>query len=233
MITQRDEGDVLSLHPNDMVQPLLPTPQQPVDNKFRQYQTNITKTMECLASPLPVDIAVCFNATFHAPLQESQEVKTLLSDIDRPANIDIIVRPTNSGIYTLKEPAMYAIRSVDTHLHGVQATIAKSSYVNMKLAEEMMQANTEGHLHQKLYDDGLKTLSNSNYAKFYCFGAKMPKYVKLAPDSKFLIFSSYFHFFRIISSYDASNELSITSQLYFLSNYTSTPHWPPNNCAEL
>ena len=62
-----DEDDVLSLHPNDLLQPLLPTPQQPVDNKFRQYQTNITKATECLVSPLPVDIAVCFNATYHPP----------------------------------------------------------------------------------------------------------------------------------------------------------------------
>ena len=47
---------------------------------------------------------------------------------------------------------MYAIRNVDARLQEVKATIAKSSYVNMKLAEEMMQANTEGHLPQKLYD---------------------------------------------------------------------------------
>ena len=99
-----------------------------------------------MTSPLPVDIAACFNATYHAPLQESQEVKTLLSDINRPANIDMIVRRTNSGIYTLKDPAMYAIRNVDAHLQEVQAAIAKSSYVTMKLAEEMMQAHTEDHL---------------------------------------------------------------------------------------
>ena len=47
----------------------------------------------------------------------------------------MIIRPTNSGIYTLKDPAMYAIRNVDAR----QAAIAKSSYVNLKLAEEMMQ----------------------------------------------------------------------------------------------
>ena len=115
-----------------MLQPLLPTPQQPVYNKFRQYQTNITKTADCLASPLPVDIDACFNATDHAPLQESQEVQTLLSDINRPANL--IFRPTNSVIYTLKDPVMYAIRNVDARLQEVQATIAKSSYVNMKSA---------------------------------------------------------------------------------------------------
>ena len=94
-----------------------------------------------------VDIAACFNATYHAPLQESQEVKTLLSDINQLANIDMIVRPTNSGIYTLKDPAMYAIRNVE-----VQATIVKSPYVTMKLVEEMMQAHTEGHIPQRLYD---------------------------------------------------------------------------------
>ena len=32
-----------------------------------QYQTNITKMTECLALPLPVDNAACFNATNHAP----------------------------------------------------------------------------------------------------------------------------------------------------------------------
>ena len=67
-------------------------------------------------------------------------------------NIDMIVQPTNSGIYTLKDTAMYAIRNVDARLQEVQATIAKSSYVTMKLAEEMMQAHTEGHLPQRLYD---------------------------------------------------------------------------------
>ena len=141
VVERGDEDNVLSLHPNDMLQPLIPTPQLPVDSKFCQYQTNITKTMECLASPLPVDIAACFNATYHAPLQESQEVKTLLSDINRPANIDMLARPTNSGIYTLKDPAMYAIRNVDARLQEVQATIVKSSYVTMKLAEEMMQVH--------------------------------------------------------------------------------------------
>ena len=163
-----DEDNVLNLHPNDMLQPLIPTPQQLIDNKFQQYQTNITKTTECLASPLPVDITVCFNATYHAPLQESQEVKTLLSDINRPANIDMIVRPTNNGIYTLKDAAMYAIRNVDARLQEVQATIAKSSYVTMKLAEEMMQAHTEGHLPQRLYnvfsDHCLHTVTFNSFA---------------------------------------------------------------------
>ena len=99
-----------------------------------------------------MNIAACFNATYHAPLQESQEVKTLLSDINRSANIDMIVRPTNGGIYTLKDPAMYAIRNVDAHIQEVQANIAKSSYVSVKLAEEMMQAHTEDHLPQRLYN---------------------------------------------------------------------------------
>ena len=148
VVERGDEDDVLSLYPNDMLQSLIPTPQQPVDNKFHQYQSNITKMTESLASPLRVDIAACFNATYHAALQESQEVATLFSDINRPANIDMIVRPTNSGICTLKDPAMYAIRNVDARLQEVQATIAKSSYVTMKLAEEMMQAHTEGHLPQ-------------------------------------------------------------------------------------
>ena len=35
VVKRGDEDDVLSLHPNDMLQPLIPTPQQPVDNKFR------------------------------------------------------------------------------------------------------------------------------------------------------------------------------------------------------
>ena len=93
-----DEDDVLSLHPNDMLQPLILTPQQPVDNKFRQYQTNITKMTKCW-TPLPVDIATCFNATYHAHMKESQEVKTFLSDIDRPANIDMIVCQQIAALY--------------------------------------------------------------------------------------------------------------------------------------
>ena len=84
VVERGDMDDVLSLHPNDMLQPLIPTPQQPVNNKFCQYQTNITKTAECLASPLPVDIAACFNSTYYAPLQESQEVKpSFLTLLDR------------------------------------------------------------------------------------------------------------------------------------------------------
>ena len=77
-------------------------------------------------------------------------MKALLSDINRPANIDVIVRPTNSGIYTLKDPVMYATRNVGARLQEVQATIAKSSYVTMKLGEEMMHAHAEGYLPQWL-----------------------------------------------------------------------------------
>ena len=47
---------------------------------------------------------------------------------------------------------MYAIRNVDARLQEVQATIVNSSYVTMKLAEEMMQAHTEGHIPQRLYN---------------------------------------------------------------------------------
>ena len=64
----------------------------------------------------------------------------------------MIVRPTNSGVYTLKDLAMYAIRNVDARLQEVQTTIAKSSYENMKLAEEMMKANMEGQLPTSLYE---------------------------------------------------------------------------------
>ena len=41
--TQGDDDDVLSLHPNEMLQMILPTSQQLVDKKFRQYQTNIAR----------------------------------------------------------------------------------------------------------------------------------------------------------------------------------------------
>ena len=99
--------------------------------------------MDCLASPLHEDIATCFNAMYNTSLQDS-EIKNLLSDVHKPANIDMIVRPTNSGVYTLKDPAMYAIRNVDARLQEVQATIAKSSYENM--------ANMEGHLPTNLYE---------------------------------------------------------------------------------
>ena len=46
---------------------------------------------------------------------------------------------------------MYAIRNVDARFQEVQATTAKCSYVDMKLAQEMMQANTEGHPALKSY----------------------------------------------------------------------------------
>ena len=64
----------------------------------------------------------------------------------------MIVRPTNSGVYTLKDPAIYAIRNVDARLQEVQTTIAMSFYENVKLAEEMMKANMEGHLPTNLYE---------------------------------------------------------------------------------
>ena len=135
----KDEDDILSLHPNDQIQPILANTEQLVDNKFRKFRkfhTTIIKTTECLASPLHEDIATCFNAMYNTSLQDSKEVKNLLSDVHKPANIDMIVRPTNSGVYTLKDPAMYAIRNVDARIQEVQTTIAKSSYENMKLAEE-------------------------------------------------------------------------------------------------
>ena len=131
-----DEDDILSLHPHDQIQPILANTEQLVDNKFRNFHTTITKTTECLATPLHEDIATCFNAMYNTSLQDSKEVKNLLSDVHKPANIDMIVRPTNSGVYTLKDQAMYAIRNVDARLQEVQTTIAKSSYENMKLAEE-------------------------------------------------------------------------------------------------
>ena len=52
---------------------------------------------------------------------------------------------------------MYARRNVDACLQEVQATIAKSSYVTMELAEEMMQANTVGHLPRKRFFRSLPT----------------------------------------------------------------------------
>ena len=120
-----DEDDILSRHPNDQIQSILANTEQLVDNKFQKFHTTITKTMECLASPLHEDIATCFNAMYNTSLQDSK-VKNLLSDVHEPTNIDMIVHPTNSGVYTLKDPTMYAIRNVDARLQEVQAMIAKS-----------------------------------------------------------------------------------------------------------
>ena len=85
-----EEDDILSLHPNDQIQPILANTDQLVDNKFCKFHTTITKTTECLASPLHEDMATCFNAMYNTSLQDSKEVNNLLSDVDKPANMDIL-----------------------------------------------------------------------------------------------------------------------------------------------
>ena len=61
-ISQEDEGgegDAISLLPAEDI-PVLPQ-----ESKFRVFQNNINKTSESLASPLPEDMASCFNTTYH------------------------------------------------------------------------------------------------------------------------------------------------------------------------
>ena len=74
-IPQEDEDsdDAVSLLPAEEIS--LPAMAQK-ESKFRVYQDTITKTSEALASPLPEDMASCFNATYHKPsLAETSEVK--------------------------------------------------------------------------------------------------------------------------------------------------------------
>ena len=150
-IPQEDEdSDAVSLLPaEDIPLPILPQ----MGSKFRVFQDSINKTSEPLASPLPEDMASCFNATYHkTSLAETSEVKDLLTTTLRPSNIDMVVRTTNNGLFSLNDPAMPNIRSRDAKLQEAEGSLVKSSYVTMKLAEELAQAHSRGDLSPQLYD---------------------------------------------------------------------------------
>ena len=150
-IPQEDEDSdaVSSLPAEDIPLPLLPQ----MGSKFRVFQDSINKPSEQLASPLPEDMASCFNATYHkTSLAETSEVKDLLTATLRPSNIDKVVRTTNNGLFSLKDPAMPNIRSRDAKLQEAEGSLVKSSYVTMKLAEELDQAHSRGDLSPQLYD---------------------------------------------------------------------------------
>ena len=105
------------------------------------------KPLEALASPLPEDMASCFNATYHKPsLAETSEVKDLFSTMLCPVNIDMVVRTTNNGLFSLKVPAMPIIRSRDAKLQETQGSSVKSSYVTMTMAEDLAQAQARDDL---------------------------------------------------------------------------------------
>ena len=150
-IPQEDEdSNAVSLLPaEDIPLPILPQ----MGRKFRVFQDSINKTSEPLASPLPRDMASCFNATYHeTSLAETSKVKDLLTTTLRPSNIDMVVRTTNNGLFSLKDPAMPNIRSRDAKLQEAEGSLVKSSYVTMKLAEELAQAHSRGDLSPQLYD---------------------------------------------------------------------------------
>ena len=98
-------------------------------------------------------MASCFNATYHkTSLAETSEVKELMKNTLRPENIDMIVRKTNNGLFSLKDPAMPIIRSRDAKLQEAQGALIKSSYITMKLAEDLDQAHAKGDINHQLYD---------------------------------------------------------------------------------
>ena len=70
----------------------------------------------------------------------------------RPENIDMLVRTTNNGLFSLKDPAMPIIRSRDAKLQEAQGALIKSSYITMKLAEDLDQADAKGDINPQLYD---------------------------------------------------------------------------------
>ena len=145
VIPQEDEdSDTVSLLPaEDIPLPIL----LQTGSKFRVFQDSINKPSEPLASPLPEDMASCFNATYHkTSLAETSEVKDLLAATLRPSNIDMVVWTTNNGLFSLKDPAMPNIRSRDAKLQEAEGSLVKSSYVTMKLAEELAQAHSRGDL---------------------------------------------------------------------------------------
>ena len=128
-IPQEDEDsdDAVSLLPAEEI-PLPAMAQK--ESKFRVYQDTITKTS----------------------LAETSEVKDLFSTTLCPANIDMVVRTTNNGLFSLKDPAMPIIRSRDAELQEAQGSLVKSSYVTMKMAEDLAQAQARGDLSPQLYD---------------------------------------------------------------------------------
>ena len=85
------------------------------------------------------------------PWQKPQ-VKELMKNTLRPENIDMIVRTTNNGLFSLKDPAMPIIRSRDAKLQEAQGALIKSSYITMKLAEDLDQAHAKGDINPQLYD---------------------------------------------------------------------------------
>ena len=139
---QGDEDiDAISLHPRDAI---TPTPLPREKSKYRVFQDTITKPSDNLASPLQEDIASCFNATYHTSLSEASEDQDLLTTTLHPANINMIIKPLNNGLFSLKDPAMHAIRRRDSQLQEAQVSLVKSSYITMKLAEDLAQAHSEG-----------------------------------------------------------------------------------------
>ena len=93
-------------------------------SKFRVFQDSINKTSEPLTSPLPEDMASCFNATYHkTSLAETSEMKDLLTTTLHPSNIDMVVRTTNNGLFSLKDPAVPNIRSRDAKLQEAEIPI--------------------------------------------------------------------------------------------------------------
>ena len=64
----------------------------------------------------------------------------------------MVVRTTNNGLFSLKDPAMPNIRSRDAKLQEAEGSLVKSPYVTMKLAEELAQAHSRGDLSPQLYD---------------------------------------------------------------------------------
>ena len=79
-------------------------------------------------------------------------MKDLLTTTLHLSNIDMVVRTTNNGLFSLKDPTMPNIRSRDAKLQEAEGSLVKSSYVTMKLAEELAQAHSRGDLSPQIYD---------------------------------------------------------------------------------
>ena len=98
-------------------------------------------------------MASCFNTTYDkTSLAETSEVKKLIKNTPRPENIYVIVRTTNNRLFSHKDPAMPTIRSRDAKLQEAQGSLIKSSYITMKLAEDLAQAHAKGYINPQLYD---------------------------------------------------------------------------------
>ena len=109
-------------------------------SQFAAFSQDIALPVEEEAPALPSDMADCFNSSFQGDLSGLAKIQALLKSIQRPTNVDVKVKPTNKEIFTIRHGAMPSLRKADCALQNVQTTLVKSSYIMMKVAEDLVKA---------------------------------------------------------------------------------------------